>query len=105
MAAVAQQMGAVVKLDLTSDVTHLIVGNTDTAKYKYVAKERRDIVVLSPSWVEAVRASWMEGGVTDVAALEREHRLPTFAGLHICVTGFDDRKVEGFQNMRKLMDL
>ena len=83
-------MGAVHKLDLTSDVTHLIVGELDTPKYKFVAKEREDVKCLLPSWVEAVRLSWMEGGATDVEALEKEHRLPTLAGLKICVTGFDD---------------
>ncbi|KAK5007680.1 protein kinase activating protein dpb11, partial [Cryomyces antarcticus] len=83
-------MGAVHKLDLTSDVTHLIVGNTETPKYQYVAKQRPDVKVLRPEWVEAVRLSWMEGGDTDVAALEEEYRLATFAGLTICVTGFDD---------------
>ena len=30
----AQQMGAVFKADLRSDVTHLIVGNVDTPKYQ-----------------------------------------------------------------------
>lgn len=91
MAAIAQQMGATHKLDLTSDVTHLIVGNVDTPKYKYVAKDRQDMKVLCPEWIEAVRESWMEGGETDVAALEEQYKLPTFAGLQICVTGFDDR--------------
>lgn len=94
MAAVAQQMGATHKLDLTSDVTHLIVGSIDTPKYKYVAKERQDIKVVSTSWLEAVRLSWMEGGNTDVEALEEEYRLPTFFGLQICVTGFDDGTLE-----------
>ena len=83
-------MGASHKLDLTSDVTHLIVGNIDTPKYKYVAKERQDIKVLKPTWLEAVRESWMAGVDTDVAALEEQHRLPTFSGLQICVTGFED---------------
>lgn len=83
-------MGAVTKLDLTSDVTHLIVGNIDTPKYKYVAKERQDIKVLRPGWVEKVRESWLEAEETDVAALEEEYKLPTFYGLQICVTGFDD---------------
>lgn len=87
----ASQMGAVHKLDLTSDVTHLIVGDTDTPKYKYVAKERPDVKCLLPEWVEAVRQSWMEGDDPDVEALELVHRLPTFAGLKVCVTGFDDR--------------
>jgi len=84
-------MGAVHKLDLTSDVTHLIVGDTDTPKYKFVAKERPDVKCVLPSWIEAVRMSWLEGGDTDVEGLEREHRLPTFTSLRLCVTGFDDR--------------
>ncbi|KAK4553854.1 protein kinase activating protein dpb11 [Recurvomyces mirabilis] len=87
---IAEQMGAVHKLDLTSDVTHLIVGNVNTAKYKYVAKERQDMRVLKAEWVEAVRNSWTEGGQVDVAALEDEYRLGAFFGLKICVTGFDN---------------
>lgn len=90
IAAIASQMGAIHKLDLTSDVTHLIVGDSDTPKYKFVAKERPDVKCLLPSWIDAVRASWMEGGETDVAALEIAHKLPTLTGLRICVTGFDD---------------
>ena len=38
LADTAQQMGATHKLDLTGEVTHLIVGDIDTPKYKYVAK-------------------------------------------------------------------
>ena len=83
-------MGAVHKLDLTSDVTHLVVGDYDTPKYKFVAKERPDVKCVLSSWIEAVRASWLEGGETNVENLEQEHKLPTFTGLRICVTGFDD---------------
>ena len=83
-------MGAVHKLDLTSDVTHLVVGDTDTPKYKFVAKERPDVKCVQASWVKAVCASWMEGGETNVEALEIEHKLPTFIGLRLCVTGFED---------------
>ena len=90
LAAIASQMGAVHKLDLTSDVTHLIVGDTDTPKYKFVAKERPDVKCVLPSWIEALRASWLEGGETNVQVLEQVHRLPTFSGLKLCVTGFDD---------------
>ena len=89
-AAIASQMGAIHKFDLTSDVTHLIVGDTDTPKYKFVAKERPDVKCLLPSWIDAVRVSWMEGGKTDTAALEHAHKLPTLMGLRVCVTGFDD---------------
>ncbi|KAF2026883.1 hypothetical protein EK21DRAFT_73218 [Setomelanomma holmii] len=91
LATIGAQMGAIIKLDLTSDVTHLIVGSTDSAKYRYVAKSREDVKVLSPSWLEALREVWLEGDDNmDVAALEAEHRLPTFFGLKICLTGFDD---------------
>ena len=83
-------MGAVNKLDLTSDVTHLVVGDTDTPKYKFVARERPDVKCVRASWLEAVRASWLEGGETNVEAIEVEHKLPTFIGLKICVTGFED---------------
>ncbi|KAI9788652.1 MAG: hypothetical protein M1835_002157 [Candelina submexicana] len=90
LASIALQMGAAHTLDLTSNVTHLIVGDSDTPKYKYVARERTDVKVVGPEWVEAVRLSWMEGGETDVAALETQYQLPTFTGLRICLTGFED---------------
>ncbi|PWY66066.1 hypothetical protein BO70DRAFT_356553 [Aspergillus heteromorphus CBS 117.55] len=90
LALVAGQMGATHKYDLTSDVTHLLIGEVNTPKYKFVAKERPDVIVVRPEWVEAVRQSWMQGGDTDIRALEDEYRYPTFAGLSICITGFED---------------
>lgn len=83
-------MGAASKLDLTSDVTHLIVGDVDTPKYKYVAKERPDVKCLLPQWVQAVREAWVAGEELDVGAFEEQYKLPTFMGLKICVTGFED---------------
>jgi hypothetical protein len=84
-------MGATHKLDLTGEVTHLIVGDLDTPKYKYVAKERPDIVVLDPKWIDAVREVWMDGGEVDVEGLEKKYRYPTLAGLKICITGITDQ--------------
>jgi len=93
LANIGSQMGAVIKLDLTSDVTHLIVGSTESAKYRYVAKCREDVRVLSPAWLEALRDVWLLGGDDfDLAAFEAEHRMPTFYGLRICLTGFDNRR-------------
>ncbi|KAK4946705.1 protein kinase activating protein dpb11 [Elasticomyces elasticus] len=89
-ADLAVQMGAEHKLDLTSDTTHLIVGSTDTAKYQYVAREREDIKVLRPEWIEAVRERWINDLALNLDALAQEYRVPTLAGLKICITGFDD---------------
>ena len=83
-------MGAEHKLDLTSDTTHLIVGSTDTLKYRYVAREREDIKVIKPTWIEAVRDVWMQDLPLDLEALTLQHRAPTLDGLKICITGFDD---------------
>lgn len=90
LASVAAQMGAQHKLDLTSDVTHLIVGEPNTPKYKYVAKERRDVKVVRPAWVQAVREAWMQAEEVDVQALDEQFKMPTLAGLHVCLTGYDD---------------
>lgn len=92
LAGQAEQMGAEHKYDLTSEVTHLIVGDYDTPKYRYVAKERPDVKVLRPSWIEAIRQLWIEDLYIDISTLEKKHTLSTFAGLKICMTGFDDRK-------------
>lgn len=92
-------MGATHKFDLTSDVTHLLVGDTNTPKYKYVARERSDVTVLMPEWIEAVRQSWMQGGDTNLLALEKQYKLPTFYGLAICITGLEDGKWQQIQEI------
>jgi DNA replication regulator DPB11 len=86
-------MGAIERPDLTADVTHLLVGATDSPKYKFVARERNDVTVLRPEWIEAVRQSWMQGGDTDIQALVKQYELPTLFGLTICITGFSDSEL------------
>ncbi|KAL2865129.1 BRCT domain protein [Aspergillus lucknowensis] len=90
MTSIAIQMGADHSYDLTSNVTHLLVGEIQTPKYKFVARERTDVAVLRPEWIEAVRQSWIQGGDTDIRALEDQYKFPTFSGLTICITGFED---------------
>ncbi|KAI9745151.1 MAG: hypothetical protein M1818_001429 [Claussenomyces sp. TS43310] len=90
LASQAEQMGAQHKYDLTSEVTHLIAGEYDTPKYRYVARERPDVRVLKASWIGAVRQLWIEDGDINLVALQKEHILPTFASLKICLTGFED---------------
>jgi hypothetical protein len=94
-------MGAIHKFDLTSDVTHLIIGDVDTPKYKYVAKERPDVKVVLPSFVDAVRQVWIEGGDVALGRLEVEHRAPTLFGLKICLTGFENQSVR--DNIKQLV--
>ncbi|OQD71460.1 hypothetical protein PENPOL_c001G05027 [Penicillium polonicum] len=86
----AEQMGAMHSIHLTSDVTHLLVGDTNSDKYKFVARERNDVVAMNPEWIEAVRHSWTQGEDTDIQALEKQFRLATLHGLKICITGFSD---------------
>lgn len=86
----AIQMGAEHTLDLTSQTTHLIVGSTDSLKYSYVARERDDIKVLRPEWIEALRELWMNDQPINLDQLAQEYRMPTLTGLKICITGFED---------------
>ncbi|KAJ8110506.1 hypothetical protein ONZ43_g5852 [Nemania bipapillata] len=71
-------MGGIHKYDLTPDVTHLIVGDYNTAKYRHVAKERPDIKPMAAGWVEAVRRLWVEDQEMDFATLENSWKLQTF---------------------------
>ncbi|KAF1966386.1 hypothetical protein BU23DRAFT_544568 [Bimuria novae-zelandiae CBS 107.79] len=96
LSVIGTQMGAQIKLDLTSDVTHLIVGNTNSAKYRYVAKAREDVKVLFPEWIHAVQKVWMAGEDAKVVELEQKWRLPAFYGLKICLTGFDNPEQRKF---------
>lgn len=96
------------KYDLTPDVTHLIVGEYDTAKYRHVARERPDIKPMAAGWINAVRTHWVNDQDFDFASLESEYRLKTFESsgglplstvpeekerqkLLICLTGFEEQ--------------
>ncbi|KAI2470469.1 hypothetical protein F4781DRAFT_173965 [Annulohypoxylon bovei var. microspora] len=103
-------LGGIHKYDLTPDVTHLIVGDYDTAKYRHVARERPDIKPMTAGWVEAVRELWLEDTDFDFAALENTWKLKTFETgggipkspveeqrerlrLICCLTGFEDNEM------------
>ncbi|KAI1206639.1 uncharacterized protein F4807DRAFT_228388 [Annulohypoxylon truncatum] len=103
-------LGGIHKYDLTPDVTHLIVGDYDTAKYRHVARERPDIKPMAAGWVDAVRALWLEDKEFDFAALENTWRLKTFEKgggipnspfverrermrLICCLTGFENNEL------------
>jgi DNA replication regulator DPB11 len=83
-------LGAQLQTNLTSDVTHLIVGDWKTPKFKYVAKERPEVKVVKPAFVDAVRELWMREDDINIETLEYEHRWRALENLKICLTGFRD---------------
>lgn len=83
-------MGATHRHPLTLDVTHLIVGEYNSEKYKYVARERPDVRPMSADWIGAVRDLWMHDQAIDMDELERVYTLPTLHSLRLSMTGCDD---------------
>ncbi|KAI3550461.1 BRCA1 C Terminus domain-containing protein [Colletotrichum abscissum] len=107
IATKTEELGGIHKYDLTPDVTHLVVGDYDTPKYRHVAKERTDIKVMDAKWIDTVGDLWMKDADIDFAALEREWQLKPLetcghvvdaadsteakrGSLLLCMTGFDD---------------
>ncbi len=83
-------MGAKHEYDLTPEATHLIVGDYNTPKYQFVARERPDVRAMTIEWVEAIRELWINDKAIDMEALEKEYTLPTFHSLKFSMTGCDD---------------
>jgi hypothetical protein len=83
-------MGARHVLDLTSEATHLICGASGSPKYRYVAKMRPDIKVMSTKWVEAMYTQWIAGEDIDPRTFERDYRFPILYGIRLSVTGIVD---------------
>lgn len=110
IAAKVEELGGVHKYDLTPDVTHLIVGDYDTPKYRHVARERPDIKAMDAAWIEAVANFWKNDEEIDFAALEKQHQLKALEkcgieatspqqgqpsgrqSLLICLTGFGEQR-------------
>ncbi|KAG5979382.1 hypothetical protein E4U55_005236 [Claviceps digitariae] len=110
IAARVEELGGLHKYDLTPDVTHLIVGDYDTPKYRHVARERPDIKAMDAAWIEEMTHLWKHDDEIDFAALEKKHQLkalekcgaesPSPLGrqstdrqsLLICLTGFGEQR-------------
>ena len=56
-------------------MTHLIVGEHDTPKYRHVAKDRPDIRPMAAGWVDAVLKLWVQDTEMDFPALEQQWQL------------------------------
>ncbi|KPM34320.1 hypothetical protein AK830_g12255 [Neonectria ditissima] len=107
IASKVAELGGVHKYDLTPDVTHLVVGDYDTPKYRHVARERPDIKAMDITWIEAMSELWKNDDDIDYAALESQYQLKplekrgvdtsngqpaTRESLLICLTGFGDQR-------------
>ncbi|KOS21001.1 S-M checkpoint control protein rad4 [Escovopsis weberi] len=104
------ELGGVHKYDLTPDVTHLVVGDYNTPKYRHVARERPDVKAMDAHWVHAVAELWKNDDHFDFGALESTHQLRPLetcgieaasqedgssaarGSLLICLTGFGDQR-------------
>lgn len=91
-------------------MTHLVVGDYDTPKYRHVARERPDIKAMDAAWIDAVAELWKNDEEMDFIALEQAHQLKALekcgaeiasphesapAGrqsLLICLTGFGEQR-------------
>ncbi|KAF3903500.1 hypothetical protein ABW20_dc0109589 [Dactylellina cionopaga] len=88
----ATDLGAAWKQDLTSDATHLIVGDVTTLKYKYVAKQRPDVKPMQVSFIDKAHEAWVAGDRIAIDQLEADHTLPPFTGLRICLTNINEEQ-------------
>ncbi|KAI9446925.1 hypothetical protein F5148DRAFT_1253136 [Russula earlei] len=82
------EMGASTTAAFTDFVTHLIAEEHGGAKY-WCAVERK-IPILKPSWVLDTFEIWQRGDDFDFDAKVEEHRLPTFSGIVLCLSGFEE---------------
>ncbi|KAF4982518.1 hypothetical protein FZEAL_1869 [Fusarium zealandicum] len=104
------ELGGIHKYDLTPDVTHLIVGDYDTPKYRHVARERPDIKAMDAAWIETLSDIWKHDDEIDYRQLENKYQLKplekrgidplaqpqegeaTRDSLLVCLTGFGDQR-------------
>ena len=82
----AEQLGARVCANLTSDVTHLVARVPGSAKYHAAVQFR--MWVVRPEWLHAVREAWLAGeDHVDIDQLATECRLGALEGLTVALTG------------------
>lgn len=86
LSEMAEQLGARVCANLTSDVTHLVARVPGSAKYHAAVQFRMDVV--RPEWLYAVREAWLAGDDdVDIHQLAMKCRLSALEGLTMALTG------------------
>ncbi|GJJ68352.1 topoisomerase (DNA) II binding protein 1 [Entomortierella parvispora] len=79
-------MGGEINVDLTEDVTHLLVAKVGSQKYKVAYT--LGIAVLNPAWLNKLYDQWCKGDTFDLKTLTEDHILGPLTGCSICVTGY-----------------
>ncbi|WBW70620.1 BRCT domain protein Rad4 [Schizosaccharomyces osmophilus] len=85
----AIKLGATYKSDLTKDVTHLIAGDFDTPKYKFAAKSRPDMKIVSHEWIPRLYDRWVEGEDLESDLLISKFTLPALFKCRVCLTNIE----------------
>ncbi|EPX74682.1 BRCT domain-containing protein Rad4 [Schizosaccharomyces octosporus yFS286] len=85
----AIKLGATYKSDLTKDVTHLVAGDFDTPKYKFAAKSRPDMKIVSHEWIPRLYDRWVEGEDLESDLLISKFTLPALFKCRVCLTNIE----------------
>ncbi|WFD45241.1 protein kinase activating protein dpb11 [Malassezia psittaci] len=95
---IAEQLGAKVHRNLTSEVTHLIARKPGSEKYRCAV--RFGMHVIRPEWLYTVREAWLCGeDHVDVDALAMQARLGALEQLHLAFSGVDSTQRDHLQEL------
>ncbi|THH08112.1 hypothetical protein EW146_g9100 [Bondarzewia mesenterica] len=86
--AKAGEMGADTTSDFTDRVTHLIADDHGGAKYMCALS--RKIPIMKPSWIFESFKVWQRGDDVVIEDSIEQHRLPTFTGVILSLSGIED---------------
>lgn len=86
--------------DLMSDVKILIVGNRDTAKYKFCVKKRPDVIFIDKSAIDKIYSKWLAGEDSKTLNI-KDYKLPIFDKINICLSRVDILWKNLLNNTRK----
>ncbi|KAJ3556973.1 hypothetical protein NM688_g1730 [Phlebia brevispora] len=84
----AIELGAQPLSDLTDKVTHVLAVEPGSAKYKCAIEYK--IPIMHPSWISESYDVWLRGDDVDFEESVKAHRLPTFCGVVLCISGIED---------------
>jgi DNA replication regulator DPB11 len=93
------KLGGIHYSDLMSDVEYLIVGDRQTAKYRFCIKNRSDIKFIESELILSVYDHWLNGEDDHSHHLNiDEYSLPIFKDLNICFSRIEVSNVLIFLN-------